>query len=358
MAWHHSQVTALATIHDVALYDLDGVVYIGAGAVAHASESITAAAALGLRPVYVTNNAARPPEDVVAHLLEFGLTPQIDEVITSSQIAADLLAQRYPSGSRILCVGGRGLHLALELVGLQPVAKFADDPVAVVQGFGPDVAWKSLAEISYAVHAGLPWLATNADLTVPTARGIAPGNGALVGTVTAATGKHPEVSGKPAPGVFTAAARRVGALNPLVVGDRLDTDIAGAVGAGMPSLLVLTGVTDLAGAAGAGLDCRPTYVWPDLRGLLAAQPIVESDGTTWHSQGWRANVIAGELELTEVGTPDSSSLERSAAGIAVALAAAWDWLDRTGEPAQVAWAAKAIGVGAPAGGSVDSEEAS
>jgi glycerol 3-phosphatase-2 len=323
-------VKIIADSFDVALFDLDGVVYVGLAEVPHAAGAIAAAAIRGMRPVYVTNNASRPPEEVVEQLVGFGLAPTRDDVVTSAQIAAGLLAQRFPPGSAILAVGGRGLRTALVEVGLRPVDKFADAPLAVVQGFGPEVAWKSLAEASYAVHAGLPWLATNADLTVPTPQGIAPGNGALVNAVAAATGRYPEVSGKPEPIVFTAAAARVGAQRPLVVGDRLDTDIAGAVAAGYPSLLVLTGVTHLLQVAVAGCGERPTFVAPDLRALVEPLPKATGDlgDGGWIAGSWLARTDnSGVIELSLAATP-SDGFEATAA-IAALLACAWDFADRT-----------------------------
>lgn len=253
--------------HDALLVDLDGVVYRGRDAVAHAVDALTRASESGVSVAYVTNNAARPPAAVAAHLRELGLVCEDHDVVTSAQAGAREVASRVPSGSRVLAVGGPGVALALEARGLVPVTSASDDPVAVMMGFGPDVAWRQLAEASYAVGAGALFVATNTDTSIPTAHGIAPGNGTLVGAVSAATGRLPLVAGKPFAPLMAESVERVGSLRPLVVGDRLDTDIEAGHVSGIPSLLVLTGVTDVEALLAAPAHQRPTYVSADLRGL-------------------------------------------------------------------------------------------
>jgi HAD superfamily hydrolase (TIGR01450 family) len=287
----------LARLHDVALLDLDGVLYVGADAVPGAPAAVAAAAEAGLRPAYVTNNAARTPEAVAVHLRELGVPAEATDVVTSAQAAARLVAERVPTGSSVLVVGGDGLRAALTERGLVPVTELADGVQAVVQGFSPDVGWRLLAEGTYAVTAGLPWIASNLDLTVPTARGTAPGNGALVGVVAAAAGRRPDaVAGKPETPLHRESVERTGAKRPLVVGDRLDTDIEGANRAGTPSLLVLTGVCRPADLLRAGPDLRPTYVAVDLRtGLLAPHPAVVEAG-----DGWRCGDVTVSVDGTGV----------------------------------------------------------
>ncbi len=234
----------LATRHDVALLDLDGVLYVGPDAVPGAPEAVIAASRAGLRPAYVTNNASRTPETVAEHLRRLGLPARAEDVVTSAQAAATLAADRLPAGAEVLVVGGEGLQVAVRERGLVPVHEAGDGVAAVLQGFSPDVGWRLLAEGTYAVAAGLPWIATNMDATVPTPRGAAPGNGALVRLIAQAAGREPDaVAGKPERPLHHESVRRTGARNPVVVGDRMDTDIEGANRAGVPSLLVLTGVT-------------------------------------------------------------------------------------------------------------------
>ncbi|MFJ4970233.1 HAD-IIA family hydrolase [Streptomyces sp. NPDC088755] len=305
---------ALSEAYDTALLDLDGVVYAGGEAIVHAVESLGTARDGGMHLAYVTNNALRPPDAVAEHLTELGVPAGAADVITSAQAVARLMADQLPAGSRVLVVGGEGLRVALRERGLVPVESADDDPAAVVQGYGgPDLAWGRFAEASYAVARGLPWYASNTDLTIPGARGIAPGNGAAVEVVRIATGAKPQVAGKPLPPMHRETVLRTGAKRPLVVGDRLDTDIEGAFNGGVDSLLVLTGVTDAAQLLAAPPQHRPTYVDRDLRGLLTGQPEVTSErsepseggaGEVFRCGGWTAAVRDGrELVLAGEGDP-------------------------------------------------------
>ncbi|MFV8127701.1 HAD hydrolase-like protein [Streptomyces syringium] len=288
----------LSEAYDTALLDLDGVVYAGGEAIAHAVQSLGTARDGGMHLAYVTNNAARTPETVAGHLTELGVPAEPSDVITSAQAVARLIADQLPAGSRVLVIGAEGLRVALRERGLVPVDSADDDPAAVAQGYGgPDMPWSRLAEASYAVARGLPWFASNTDLTIPSARGIAPGNGAAVQVVRIATGAEPQVAGKPLPPMHRETVLRTGAERPLVVGDRLDTDIEGAYVGGVDSLLVLTGVTTAAQLLAAPPEHRPTYVAEDLRGLLEPQPSVEAVGDGFRCGGWTASADGEALVL-------------------------------------------------------------
>ncbi|MGX1157815.1 HAD hydrolase-like protein [Streptomyces albogriseolus] len=307
---------ALSEAYDTALLDLDGVVYAGGEAIGHAVPSLAAARDGGMRLAYVTNNALRTPDAVAAHLTELGIPAEAGDVITSAQAVARLIADQVPQDSRVLVVGGEGLRVALRERGLVPVESADDDPAAVVQGYGgPELAWGRFAEACYAVARGVPWFASNTDLTIPSGRGIAPGNGAAVEVVRIATGAEPQVAGKPLPPMHRETILRTGAERPLVVGDRLDTDIEGAFNGGVDSLLVLTGVTDGAQLLAAPPHHRPTYVDADLRGLLTGQPEVVEDGGGFRCGGWTAAAGAGRLELDGDGAPLD--------GLRALCAAAW-----------------------------------
>ena len=200
---------------DALLFDLDGVVYVGAAPVPHAAESIAAARAAGLACGYVTNNASRSASAVAEHLLDLGIDATIDDVITSPQAAVSLLPDYVPAGSRVLVIGGSGIDDALVAAGYLPVRTLADGPAAVMQGFSPDVSWRDLAEATFAVRSGLPWIATNPDLTFPAPGGIAPGNGALVRLVAETVGRGPDaVAGKPEPPLLREAVRRTAGAAP------------------------------------------------------------------------------------------------------------------------------------------------
>ncbi len=260
---------------DVVLADLDGVVYASEHAIPHAVEALNAAAASGRRLGYLTNNASRTPQTVADQLRTLGLDAHPDDVVSSPQAAVVLLADLVPAGSTVLVVGGDGLVSELERAGFGVTRSADDAPAAVVQGFAPEVAWTDLAEAAFALKggdAGIPWVATNTDWTIPRARGTAPGNGTLVSAVHTAVGRLPVVAGKPERALFDVAAARFEAKSPLFVGDRLDTDILGARRAGMPSVLVLTGIDGPKQLLAAPADSRPDYVLEDLRGLDAPYP--------------------------------------------------------------------------------------
>lgn len=294
----------LAQLYDAALLDLDGVLYVGPAAVDGAREAVCGVRALGMKVAFVTNNASRPPEVVAAHLTELGIDAREDEVVTSAQAAAALVAELVPRGSPVLVVGGAGLEAALREFGLKPVWSAEDSPAAVVQGFAPEVGWRALTEGVYAVRAGVPWVASNLDLTVPSPRGPAPGNGTLVGVVARATGQRPLAAGKPELPLHREACRRIGASRPVVVGDRLDTDIEGANRADVPSLLVMTGITTPLDVVMAEPAHRPTWVAENLvDGLLHGHPTVDRapGASSWRCGGWECGLNDGVIHLMGSG---------------------------------------------------------
>lgn len=229
-----------------------------------------------MRVAYVTNNSSRRPAPVAAHLTELGIPAEPSDVVTSGQAAARWLCARLPASSTVLVVGTDDLAEELTEAGLRTVRSAGEPPdgaVAVVQGLAQTTSWRDLAEAAVVIRRGGLWVAGNADSTYPSDRGPLPGNGALVAALVTATGQRPVVVGKPEPELHAASVERVGARRPLVVGDRLDTDVLGAVRAGADSLLVLTGVTDRDQLLAAPPGMRPTYVAADLRGLLVAHPV-------------------------------------------------------------------------------------
>ncbi len=329
-----TSVGALIEGFDGIVCDLDGVVYRGSEAVPHAVESLSAALSAGTGVVYATNNASRTPGDVAAHLAALGLPGPASRVVTSAQAGAALVAERCLAGSLVLAVGGLGVGLALEEAGLRAVSVQGTRPVepvaAVLQGYGDRVGWTDLAEVAYAVQAGALWVATNDDTTLPTQRGVAPGNGALVGAVRCAVNVDPVVVGKPNRALYdlSVVALGVGLDRTLAIGDRLDTDIVGAANAGMASLFVLGGVhgwVDVAVAEGAA---RPRYVATDLRCLHVAyaEPVLDlDDPSRWVcGEGFACVSAAGELMVSQAGTLN----ER----LRVALKAIWHAADVHGRP--------------------------
>ncbi|WP_121258696.1 HAD-IIA family hydrolase [Nocardioides ferulae] len=327
----HASVRPLCDEHDLAMLDLDGVVYVGGAAVPSAPEHLDRARGRGMRLAYVTNNASRTPEQVAAHLTDLGVPAEATDVVTSAQAAARLLVDRLGAGARVVLLGADGLAGALHAEGLVAVG-VDDDAQALVTGYGPDVRWGEIMRAAVRVRDGLWWVASNGDLTFPAPFGIAPGHGVLVETLRRFTGVEPVVAGKPQRPLLDETVRRVGGENPVMVGDRLDTDIAGARAAGLASLLVLTGVTGLPELVDARPEERPGYLAPDLAGLFESHPEVApaegADGEPIAAvRGWRAAVRDGVLEVSGEG----------AAGDwwrAVAVAG-WAHRDRSGSPPDV-----------------------
>ena len=310
----------LHAVHDLVMLDLDGVVYRGPDAVPGAQAALTAVAEAGTPLAYLTNNASRTADTVVDHLRELGM-PVVDaDVVTAAQAVARVMADDLPPGSRVLLVGGEGLRVPLEERGLRCVTSLDDDPAAVVQGFHPDLGWHDLAEAAYAVQAGLPWYASNTDLSVPTARGVAPGNGSLVQAVANATGATPVVAGKPHRPLFDETLRRTGASSPLMVGDRVDTDIDGATALGLPSLAVLTGVSGLDELAGLEPERRPAFVGRDVGALLDVHRAVDVADDRARCGGAEARLVGDDVQADGSGTD----------AVRAVLALAWHVRDTSG----------------------------
>lgn len=274
-----SMTNRLIDCFDGVLADLDGVVYTGPQVIDGAIDALDQLAREGKSLAYVTNNASRSPEDVATHLRELGAPATTEQVFGSALAGAELLAGEVATGAKVLVVGSQFLADSVRAQGLVVVPTSDDRPDAVIQGFSPALGWKDLAEAAYAIAAGATWVATNVDMTLPQERGFAPGNGALVAAVAAATGKSPLVAGKPEAALFETAARHSGVDRPLVVGDRLDTDILGGNRAGMATVLVLTGVDSVQTALGARSDERPNYLIRSLGELYEEYPaITAGDG--------------------------------------------------------------------------------
>lgn len=326
--------TPLAQRYDLVMFDLDGVVYIGGQAVPGVASAIERLRQGGAHVAFVTNNASRRAETVAEHLVDLGVPAQPEDVVTSAQAAAGLLVQQHGAGERVLVLGADGLVQAVAEAGLVPVLD-TDDPdvVGVVTGFGPDVLWKDLMRAAVRIKDGLPWVASNTDLTFPAAFGIAPGHGTQVEMLRRFTGQDPLVAGKPSRPLLDETIRRVAGERPLMVGDRLDTDIEGAHVAGVDALLVLTGVSGLVDVVAAAPHERPHYIASTLAGLFVPHPAPEvvREDTAYARAGvggWLAEVD-GHGHLTVAGEGEVDDWWRCVAS------AAWSHLDATGRPAEV-----------------------
>ncbi|WP_299571893.1 HAD-IIA family hydrolase [uncultured Williamsia sp.] len=303
--------SALVAGYDAVFADLDGTLFAGSAPVDHAVATVEA---LSVPVYFVTNNASRRPAEVAAHLEELGFRADAERVVTSAQTAARLLAEHVEPGSRALVVGTDGLVQEVREVGIATTRSADDRPVAVIQGHNPETGWAQLSEAALAIRAGALWIACNTDATLPSERGLLVGNGSMVAAVASATGATPLVAGKPAAPHMQDVLTRSGASRPIVVGDRLDTDIAGANAVGLDSLLVLTGVSTLADAICAEADSRPTHVAADLTGLLADADLA-AVGADDH---WDVRVEGTTIRIA--GDADADD----AAFAGAVLAAAWE----------------------------------
>lgn len=302
-------MATLAQLHDCLLLDLDGTVFRGHEATEGAVDAL---AAITSRKLYVTNNASRTPAEVADHLDALGFSAHADDVVTSAQSAAHLLALQLPAGAKVLVIGTEALAAEVTNVGLEPVRQFSDDPVAVVQGHSPQTGWADLAEAALTIRAGGLWVAANSDKTLPSERGLLPGNGSMVAALQTATEQVPQVAGKPQPTLMNDALARGRYEAPLVVGDRLDTDIAGANAAGLPSLMVLTGVNSAADMVHAIPAERPDFLAPDLRSLA-----VSSDALRIGPHpAWRVEMSGNDVTVHATGESvgDELSVVRATAG--------------------------------------------
>jgi len=294
-------VKSIAQEYDCLLIDLDGTVFRGHRPTEGAVQTLDE---VHSRKLFVTNNASRSADEVAAHLCDLGFTAAADDVVTSAQSAAHLLSDELPPDSPVLIVGTDSLADEIAAVGLRPVRSYDDNPVAVVQGLSMTIGWPDLAEAALAIRAGALWVAANVDPTLPTERGLLPGNGSLVAALRAATGAEPKVAGKPAPTLLNDAVARGDYHAPLVIGDRLDTDIEGANAAKFPSLMVLTGVSTARDAVYAEPAQRPTYIGHDLRALRQDSNLL----AVGPQPGWSVEVGDGRVTVGANGTDNGDGL--------------------------------------------------
>lgn len=288
----------LAEGYDAVFLDLDGTVVQGTEAVPEAANVVNELHRSGCAVLFITNNASRAPDKIAEHLTALGVPTASQDILTSGQAAVAMLSAQLPSGATVLVVGSDALEVAVQSVGLRPVVVACERPSAVVQGHSTETGWGRLAEACLAIRHGAMWVACNVDRTLPTERGLLPGNGAMVAALQAATDREPVVAGKPARSLLDTAVLRTGAQRPLVVGDRLDTDIVGACAAGLDSLLVLSGVADATGLLAAPPEQRPVYLGADLRVLRGSLDHARIQARP----GWRVDPARDILLLHGDGT--------------------------------------------------------
>jgi HAD superfamily hydrolase (TIGR01450 family) len=285
----------LGKAYDTALLDLDGVVYIGDDAVPGVIGALNQAHDdFGMTLTCVTNNASRSPQRVAQHLRELGLQVTAEDVVTSAQAGAAELAKLIPQGSKVFVLGSKDLAREVELVGLTPSHDDSQTYDAMIQGYWPDMPFRILEFAASVLRTGVPWIATNMDMTIPTPTGVAPGNGTVISALGETVNRTPTlVAGKPETPLMQQSIDRTNAKRPLVVGDRLDTDTHGANNVGIDSLLVLSGVTTIEEILRAPVELRPTYLAWDASAVLIAQNGTETKDQVTTCGGWK--VASGDL---------------------------------------------------------------
>ncbi len=252
------------------IIDMDGVLWHGDRPQAGIEGFFAILRQLGLPFLLATNNASMTAEQYVTKLATMNVTVAADEILTSGQATAVYLSQHYlPAHTRLFVIGSAGLTQPLRQQGFVLTDIYEEGVDLVVCGLDRDLTWNKLASACYALQAGAQLIASNGDTSLPTEKGLAPGNGAILAALAAATGAKPLVIGKPEPIIYQQAMQQLGSdpAKTIAIGDRLDTDILGAVHAGIRSALVLSGVsrrTDL-----ATLAYQPTWVFEDIGAITA-----------------------------------------------------------------------------------------
>ncbi len=307
--------------YDAVVCDLDGVVYRGDEAVPGAPISLHDMTTRGVRVLYATNNASRVPSEVAEHLRRLGVPARDADVVTSAEAGAAILSRKVPASAAVLALGGEGVSWALTREGLRPVSPTEISPeqgvAAVLQGLGRQLTVADFEVAARAIAEGAIWVVTNGDTTLPLQWGTAPGNGAYVDLLRTATGQSPvAAAGKPEAPLYDLAVERLGCAQgrTLAVGDRLDTDIAGARAAGLDSAWVLTGIdrpSDL-----LATDLHPTYVIASLSELLQPYAVPVALGGTWRCASATARIERGLLHLEPGG---ARPIELVRAGLAALL---------------------------------------
>ncbi len=248
------------------IIDMDGVLWHGDAPLPGLVEFFNFLRARGIRFVLATNNASQTPDQYVAKMGRMGVSVARDEILTSAQAAALYLAGIAPRGESVYTIGEAGVQQALTEQGFRVTS--GDAPYVVV-GMDRGLTWEKLAQATLNIRAGAAFIGTNPDVTLPTERGLTQGNGAVLAALQAATDVSPTIVGKPEPLMYRQAIARLGGTgaDTAALGDRLETDILGAVRAGIPSIFVLSGVSRREQLI--GLAYQPDWVFEDIADLTA-----------------------------------------------------------------------------------------
>jgi 4-nitrophenyl phosphatase len=253
------------------ILDMDGVLWKDTSPIGDLSGIFNHINDLGLRVALATNNSSRTVTQYIERLRGFGVTVEPEQIVTSSLALADLLSKRYPRGTGIYVIGEVGMHEALTEKGYSVLPDDVGlEAKVVAMGMDRKITFDKLKIATLLIRRGIPFFGTNPDRTFPTPEGLIPGAGALLASVVTATDVQPTVVGKPEPYMMEFSLERLGTRREetLVVGDRLETDIAGGQAVGCPTALVLTGVTTR--AMGEAWEPKVDIIAPDLTSLIGA----------------------------------------------------------------------------------------
>ncbi len=233
------------------ILDMDGVLWKADAPIGDLPAIFKRIRERGLKYVFATNNGTKTPEEYQQKLAELGVEIDPAQMVTSAMGVAFMLAKKFPKGTRIFVIGEEGIRAALRSQGFQVLdLEDAAQADVFVMGIDRTITFQKMMEATLLVRAGIPFYATNTDKTFPTPRGEIPGAGAWISVIVTATGVEPIVAGKPSPYLMELSLEKLGTskAETLVVGDRLETDIAAGQGAGCPTALVLSGVSQKAEA--------------------------------------------------------------------------------------------------------------
>ena len=298
--------------YDALLVDLDGTVFEGSHPIDGAAEGLA-----HHDVIYVTNNASRSPEQVAEHLTSIGFATSADQVLTSAMAACDMaraelgLADQDPSSHgevKAYVIGNDSFKELARRAGFSIVDSADDEPAVVLQGHSPDNDWKRLSEGALAIRRGARYIASNLDTTLPSERGLLVGNGSMVAAIVSATGVEPRSAGKPLPPMFHRGAARLESERPIVIGDRLNTDIAGGNAAGYDTLMTVTGISGHHETLSAIPEERPTLIGADMSALVApaehAEPRPQAGFTAERDADDPAVIVIGGGDASDARLAD------------------------------------------------------
>jgi HAD superfamily hydrolase (TIGR01450 family) len=261
-------LSPLLNKYDNVVLDLDGCVWVGSTCTPGAAEAVAELRAAGKTLAFVTNDSRHSPEEYVRKLWSLGLRASLEEVVTVGAAIQFLLAGRE-RGKGTYVIGSPAVFRHVAEAGqriLNGTDRAAEADVVVVAGHD-ELDFYELRDATQSLLAGAEMIATDRDRTFPTEAGLSPGTGAIVAALEYASSTTARIVGKPEPGIFRTALDRLGGGRTLVVGDRLESDLAGAAAVGLDAAIVLTGVTSR-NAAEAAADPAPVAIAENLRSLL------------------------------------------------------------------------------------------